>query len=98
MEVGSTIKALRRKKKLTQQELADLAGLSRIYISQIENGIRPSDEVLKKISAALEIPESFIYIYSIKKEDITEDKRILYDQLFPVIQDLIKQFVTVDND
>jgi transcriptional regulator with XRE-family HTH domain len=36
--VGQTIRKLRRKKSLTQEQLADLAGINRTHMYRIENG------------------------------------------------------------
>ena len=76
---------------MTQDKLADLAGISRTSLSQIENGVRPAEDTLKRLCAALNVPESLVYIHSFEKEDVPESKRALYDQLFPVIQDMIRR-------
>ena len=55
--VGKVVLRLRKAATLTQQELADRAGLERSYISLLESGQRlPGLEVLIRISKALEIP------------------------------------------
>jgi transcriptional regulator with XRE-family HTH domain len=38
--VGSRIRQLRRERKLSQEALADLAGVGRSYMSGIERGVR----------------------------------------------------------
>ncbi|GIM46996.1 putative HTH-type transcriptional regulator YqaF [Collibacillus ludicampi] len=44
----------RTERNLTHQELADMAGISRSYYTQIESGLRnPSVEVAKKIADVL---------------------------------------------
>ena len=60
-------------------------------LSQIEKGKRPGIQTLKRISQALEIPESLIYVMGIEKEDVASDKQPLYEKLFPVIKSLVKQ-------
>ena len=46
--VGRQIRELRRVKRMTLQELADAAGISIGYLSQIERGLRkPSAEILQ---------------------------------------------------
>jgi transcriptional regulator with XRE-family HTH domain len=53
-----TIKRLRtkRKPKMTQAALAELVGVHRIYISQIETGTKvPSIATLEKIAKALKV-------------------------------------------
>lgn len=45
---------IRKKRKLTQQEVADLAGLKRSYYGMIETGNRrPSPEVAMRLAKAL---------------------------------------------
>jgi transcriptional regulator with XRE-family HTH domain len=52
--VGSNIQRLRREKKLSQEELADRAGIHQTYLSGVEGGKRnPSVLVLDRISKAL---------------------------------------------
>jgi transcriptional regulator with XRE-family HTH domain len=48
------LKQLRREAGLTQEQLAERAGLSRNYLSQIENGVRtPNVTRLQQIAKAL---------------------------------------------
>ena len=52
--LGNNIRALRKKKELTQEELAYKAELDYSYINQIENGKRnPSMEAVERIAKAL---------------------------------------------
>jgi transcriptional regulator with XRE-family HTH domain len=91
MNLGKTIRDIRKRQDFTQDELADAAGISRTSLSQIENGVRPGEDTFKRICAALNVPESLVYIHSFEKEDVPDSKRDLYDQLFPVIQDMIQR-------
>lgn len=91
MDIGKAIQKLRKEKEYSQSTLAGKAGITQAALSQIENGTRPGEETLKKISDALGIPESLIYTYAIEREDVPKNKRLLYDQLFPVIQQMIAQ-------
>lgn len=91
MNLGKTIRDIRKGQSMTQDTLADAAGISRTSLSQIENGVRPGEDTLKRLCAALNVPESLVYIYSFEKEDVPESKRALYDQLFPLIQDMIQR-------
>lgn len=53
---GSHLRNLRVERKLTQEELADRAGMHFTYIGQIERGLRnPSLVNLEKIAKALKI-------------------------------------------
>lgn len=54
--IGENLAFYRRKKGLTQKQIAESVGLSITFISQIENGLsKPSDENLKKIAQTLDI-------------------------------------------
>lgn len=52
---GAKVRERRQAKSLSQEALADLAGLDRTYISGIERGVRnPTLLVIVKIAQALE--------------------------------------------
>jgi HTH-type transcriptional regulator/antitoxin HipB len=54
-DLGNAVRALRRRKGLTQQELARRAGLSRQWLAGLENGTaNPSWEVVLRLAAALD--------------------------------------------
>ena len=55
-EVGMRVKKLRNKMGISQEELADLAGLDRTYITSVERGKRNISIVnVEKIAFALKI-------------------------------------------
>lgn len=58
--LGDAIRARRAEiGGLSQEGLADLAGMHRTYVSEIERGLRnPSYRNLVKLAAALEVPLS----------------------------------------
>ena len=61
------IKALREDRKLKQQELANIIGINRTYLSAIETGtILPTIDTLLKISRALHCEYTDLY----KDEDL----------------------------
>ena len=60
MNFGNRLKTLRIKKKLTQQQLADLLGLTKSVISAYENGLRyPAYDVLIKIARIFKVSTDF---------------------------------------
>jgi transcriptional regulator with XRE-family HTH domain len=62
IEVGQQLKALRRSKGLTLQQLAAMTDLSRGFISQIEAGTaNPSVGTLKKVADALGVPMGALF-------------------------------------
>lgn len=66
---GNRLKTLRIKKKLTQQQLADLLGLTKSVISAYENGLRyPTYDVLIKIARIFKVSTDFLLGVEIKRE------------------------------
>jgi len=56
MSLGLRIKTLRKAKYLTQQQLADLVGVSRIYIQALESNRRlPSMKLLQRLAENLDV-------------------------------------------
>ncbi|WP_354163983.1 MULTISPECIES: helix-turn-helix transcriptional regulator [unclassified Bradyrhizobium] len=59
--LGKIISGLRQSAGLSQEELAERAGIHRTYVSQIERGLKsPTIVMLLKLSKALETPPSKI--------------------------------------
>jgi transcriptional regulator with XRE-family HTH domain len=57
VEYGKKVKAIRKEKRISQENLAELADLDRTYVSDIENGKRNvSIETAFKIASALQVP------------------------------------------
>lgn len=66
---GNRLKTLRIKKKLTQQQLADLLGLTKSVISAYENGLRyPAYDVLIKIARIFKVSTDYLLGVEIKRE------------------------------
>ena len=61
-DLGGFIREQRERANLSLRRLADTAGISNPYLSQIERGIlKPSAEILKRLSRALEISANTLY-------------------------------------
>ena len=53
-KLGRKVQALRQEQALSQEELADRAGLHRTYVSGVERGVRnPTLTVLEKLALGL---------------------------------------------
>jgi transcriptional regulator with XRE-family HTH domain len=61
--VGDYLREQRLNAKLTLRQLAEQAGVSNPYLSQIERGLRrPSAEVLQQLAKALRISAETLYV------------------------------------
>ncbi|WP_311505262.1 XRE family transcriptional regulator [uncultured Streptococcus sp.] len=86
--LGSSIKEVRKSKKLTQKKLAELTGFKQNTISNHENGNRQLDEKDIRIYAqALEVSPQYLFDLakpsSIEITPTTSPIQSIYDQLAP---------------
>lgn len=62
-DIGSFIRSQREAAEVSVRQLAERAGVSNPYLSQIERGLRkPSAEVLNQIAKALRLSAEVLYI------------------------------------
>lgn len=81
---GKRIRALRKSKKLSQEELAEKCGLHTTYIGQIERGEKNASlESIQKLSNGLGI--SIAEIFSTFKSTHIETSNALADELYEKI-------------
>jgi transcriptional regulator with XRE-family HTH domain len=90
MNIGLTIKRLRKERGLNQEEFGVITGLSQTSLSLIENGnTTPNRSTLKRICEGLNIPEEMLYFMSIDESGIPEEKKEKFKLLYPAVQDLM---------
>ena len=62
-DIGEFIRDLRRNARISLRQLAQQAGVSNPYLSQIERGLRkPSAEVLAQLASALRVSTPMMYL------------------------------------
>lgn len=62
-DIGTFIREQRTLAELSLRRLADLAGVSNPYLSQIERGLRkPSAEILQQLGKALQVSAETMYV------------------------------------
>ena len=89
MNIGSTIKQIRKLKGIQQIELAESAKLSKSHLSLIENNKRePSISLMNSIADSLNIPLSIIILLA-NKDGITELNSLQIDQITTEILGLL---------
>ena len=63
MKIGKILIKKRRSKNLTQSQVAEQSGVSRVHYTHIENGVRrPSPDVAQKIAKLLDLDYFFYSI------------------------------------
>lgn len=94
MDIGNTIKELRKAKGLKQNELAEKAQITQAYLSKIENNSKePTISSLKAIADSLEVPLPILIFRSMTIEDIEPQKREAFAILLPSIKGLVDSFI-----
>ena len=69
--LGSRLRALRRKRHLTLEQLAGATGLNRGYLSRLENGEKsPSIATTLKLAKALEVPTAALFGEAVEETDL----------------------------
>jgi transcriptional regulator with XRE-family HTH domain len=70
-DIGGFIRDLRRNAQISLRQLAEQAGVSNPYLSQVERGLRkPSAEVLQQLASALRVSTPVMYL----RAGLLEDK------------------------
>lgn len=62
IQLGQRIRALRRERGISQEELSFKAGISAAHLGQIERAVKkPTVETIGKLAAALEVPVTALF-------------------------------------
>lgn len=94
MTIGQTIRALRKKKGLTQAQLGELCGISGGTVGSYENGITlPKRRVVEKIAQALDVPverimDSAAPSFFAGNEALSGSDALLYDGVLAVLKEI----------
>jgi transcriptional regulator with XRE-family HTH domain len=90
MDLGSTIKNLRKQRKQTQHEFAGRCGITQTYLSQIENNLKePNISILDDISKELKLPLPVLFFLSMTESDVPEQKRQDFMKLAPALKSFV---------
>ncbi len=90
MDFGTALKSVRKELKVSRVELAKRSDLSVTALYNIENNLSfPSKETIAKLCASLDIPVSYLMLYSLTEEDVPEEKR----EFFKLAVEPVKAFL-----
>jgi len=102
-KIGIRIRALRLKKKLTLDQLAEKAGASKSYLWELENKDppRPSADKLAGIAKALEVTVDYFLGSDMPEElQIAEDKAFFreYQRMTPTLKAKLREMRKLLDD
>lgn len=96
MNLGATIKSLRKQKGQTQEEFASKCGITQTYLSQIEGNLKePNLSTLKSISDQMNVPLPIMFFLSMTDDDVQPNKRKAYEIVGPSVKSLVNEFFGV---
>lgn len=85
--LGVRLREARQKKRLTQQALAERAGIGVMYLGEIERGIKmPSMKIFVKLVQALDISADYVL-----RGELTAGEGYIYDELTEKLRGLTPQ-------
>jgi len=98
MELGNSIKKIRKKRGLSQKQLAAKMGISTNALCSIEtNQTWPSKATIEKVCDALEVEECYLLLFSMTEASFPDDKKILYRVLCkPLQEELLRDLQTLE--
>lgn len=107
--VGENLRKIRIKKNITQSEISKLTGISNVYLSNLEKGIKknPSIKILEKIASALNVSVDEFFKEDVQKEDdpdeelsLSEILRGIYNNVpdteLPLAAQIVKKLIDED--
>lgn len=94
MKIGSIIKAERKKRGLSQNQLAARCSITVTYLSLIENDKKePTVSLLRTIAENLNLPLPILIFMSLDDEDIPESKKEFFNIVKPSINAILQNLI-----
>jgi len=97
--IGKALRIIRKKRGLTQGQLADQSGITQTYLSQIEkNKKEPTLSVLRDICEVINVPVAILFWFTLDESKVEEGKREAFNLVKPSVDEMILSFFnTVPN-
>ena len=88
--LGTAIQQIRKRRGMSQDELAENVGISKTFVSLIENGHRGvATETLNQIGAALGVPAAFLTLLatkSVRKRSVSKLLKSTQDAILALVE------------
>jgi len=92
MKIGSTIKKIRKEKKLSQEDMFERTGISKTSISSIETGrYIPTEKNLFFIACALGVSVEYLYFRALENMNVKESLEIEFEVYYKKLKFILEQ-------
>lgn len=99
MNLGETIKLLRKRNGLNQSQLAESCDITVTYLSLIENGKKePTLSLLKTIANNLQVPLPILLFSALTEDDIPESRKEFFSVIKPSIDYMLQNLIDNNAD
>ena len=99
MNLGETIKLLRKRNGLNQSQLAESCDITVTYLSLIENGKKePTLSLLKTIANNLQVPLPILLFSALTEDDIPESRKEFLSVIKPSIDSVLQNLIDNNAD
>ena len=94
MDLGKTIKSIRKQRGIKQNYFAELCGISQTYLSQIENNQKePNISVVKTICSNLNVSLPILFFLSLDESDVPDKKKQAFAIVGPTVKTLLNDLL-----
>ena len=91
MSIGAALQIIRKKRGLSQRELADRAKITQGFLSLIEKDMRePSQMILKRLADSLNVPLELILLHGLQTTRAKKYSKQL-GQIARLVQDILSE-------
>ncbi|WP_341730918.1 helix-turn-helix domain-containing protein [Microcoleus sp. EPA2] len=98
-QFAAKVSQLRREKRITQDELAELIDKTTDYISLLERGERsPSFEVIFSLAEALDVPATYLISFSQSGENKALVNTLIAEPVSPSVVEPVEEAVTTKEE
>ncbi len=92
MNIGKALKTCRKAKNYTQDKLAEKSGITKSYLSLIENNKREvSFSLIEKLAKSLKIPTHLLIFLSLEKKEAQDLPGNVTNELNKLILDILHE-------
>lgn len=90
MDIGRAVKRMRKKRGISQEELAKKLNRTTTTLSLIENGRKfPTTNRIKEICDGLGVKPIYLLLWALEKDDMPKGKEALFEAMVEPLRDAL---------